>query len=481
MKVGGMIKNLSYSVLANGTNTAVSMILVLFVPKILGVKEYSYWQLYLFYASYVGFFHFGWADGVYLKFGGKKYKDLDKGYFHSQFWLLTMFEMILAVIFGVITYFFCDDSNKEVVLLAVSVCCVLQIPRTFLQYLLQTTNRIVDYARNYLLEKIVYAVLVIGFLIAGVRKFEVLIGADLFARCLTLLLLSRECKDIVCGKVIDWKNGIKEAWDNISIGIKLMIANIAGQLLIGIVRFAIENHWSVEVFGKVSLTITASNLLLAFISAVSIVIYPMLKNMDADHYVEIYTKMRNILMIFVLGLLAVYYPSRVVLSWWLPKYAESLQYMALLFPMCVFESKLTLLISTYLKALRKEKQFMIINWISVGITLVGTGITVYIMNNLTLAIAMLPVLMGIRCCIGETLLSKGLQFSLWKDMIAEYILAFGFIIISWNMQSWISTALYLAMYLLYLFWKKTFLKNIVAEVKKKFITVRNRGRSYDKN
>ncbi|MBY0757838.1 MULTISPECIES: lipopolysaccharide biosynthesis protein [Sellimonas] len=467
MKVGSVVKNLSYSVLANGTNTLVSMILVLFVPKILGVKEYSYWQLYLFYASYVGFFHFGWADGVYLKFGGKKYSELDKGYFHSQFWLLTIFEIILALIFGAATYLFCDDANKEAVLLAVAFCCVLQIPRTFLQYLLQTTNRIVDYARNYLLEKIVYAVLVIGFLAAGIRNFQILIGADLFARGLTLVLLSRECKDIVKGKVIDWKNGIREAWDNVSIGIKLMIANIAGQLLVGIVRFAIENHWSVEVFGKVSLTITASNLLLAFISAVSIVIYPMLKNMDEEHYVQIYTKMRNILMIFVLGLLIVYYPAKVILSWWLPKYAESLQYMALLFPMCVFESKLTLLISTYLKALRREKQFMIINWISVGITLIGTGITVYLLDNLTFAIAMLPVLMGIRCCIGEALLSRALHFSLWKDMAAECVLAGGFILISWNIQSWLSTGLYLCMYLIYLVWKREFLKETVHEVKKR--------------
>ena len=115
MRLGKIAKNLSYSVLANGTNTLVSLILVLFVPKILGVKEYSYWQLYLFYASYVGFFHFGWADGVYLKFGGKKYEDLDKGYFHSQFWLLTAFEIILAGVFAVVTLVLDIEANKEVV------------------------------------------------------------------------------------------------------------------------------------------------------------------------------------------------------------------------------------------------------------------------------------------------------------------------------------------------------------------------------
>ena len=94
-KKQGLFKNLSYTVLANGTNTLVSMVLVLFVPKVLGVTEYAYWQLYLFYASYVGFFHLGWADGVYLKFGGKEYESLDKQYFNTQFWLLTFAEVIL--------------------------------------------------------------------------------------------------------------------------------------------------------------------------------------------------------------------------------------------------------------------------------------------------------------------------------------------------------------------------------------------------
>lgn len=466
MKLGRIAKNLSYSVLANGTNTLISLILVLFVPKMLGVEEYSYWQLYLFYASYVGFFHFGWADGIYLKFGGKKYEDLNKGYFHSQFWLLTAFEIILAIIFAVITLFLDIDVNKATVLLAVALCCVLQIPRTFLQYLLQTTNRIVDYAKNYLLEKIVYAILVVGFLGIGVKSFEILIGADLFARGLTLVLLSRECKDIVKGKMGSIKTAITEAWDNIGIGIKLMIANIAGQLLVGIVRFAIEDHWSIETFGKVSLTITASNLLLAFISAVSVVIYPMLKNMDQEHYSETYKKMRNVLMIAVLGLLVVYYPAKEVLSWWLPKYAESLRYMALLFPMCVFESKLTLLISTYLKALRKEKQYMIINWSVILITAVCTGITVYILDSLILAIAMLPVLMGIRCCLGEMILMKELNISIWKDIAAEFILAFLFIIVSWNIDSWLSMLIYLGAYFIYIIWKKDTIKECMIGIKK---------------
>ena len=132
-----------------------------------------------------------------------------------------------------------------------------------------------------------------------------------------------------------------------------MFANIAGLLINGIVRFAIENHWNVETFGKVS---TNDNVEYAdgLISAVSVVIYPMLKQTPEERLAQMYKTIRMMLMIPVLGMLLVYYPAKVLLSGWLPQYAESLKYMALLFLMCVYESKV-LLINTYLKALRKEK------------------------------------------------------------------------------------------------------------------------------
>ena len=66
-KAKSVIKNLYYTVAANFVTLLISVLLNLFVPKLLGVKEYSYWQLYVFYSSYVGFLHLGWVDGIYLK------------------------------------------------------------------------------------------------------------------------------------------------------------------------------------------------------------------------------------------------------------------------------------------------------------------------------------------------------------------------------------------------------------------------------
>ena len=49
---------------------------------------------------------------------------------------------------------------------------------------------------------------------------------------------------------------------------------------------------------------------------------------------------------------------------WLPQYAESLRYMVILLPICIFDGKMSLLCNTYLKVLRKERQLFYFNLIS---------------------------------------------------------------------------------------------------------------------
>ena len=454
-------KNFAYSFVANGTSTLVSIILVLFVPKLLGRLEYAYWQLYLFYASYVGFFHFGWLDGIYLKFGGDKFDELDKSYFNSQFWMLTIMEAFFSIAIISAALFSNADADKRSVFMAVGLCCILQLPRTFLQYTMQATDKIAQYARNFLLEKIVYAALVVVLLLIGVRDFRILVGADLFGRGLTLILLIIECRAIVFRKIHITKERFKEVWSNITIGSKLMFANIAGLLLLGIIRWAIQNHWSVETFGKVSLSITASNLLMTLIGAVSIVIYPMLRNIDEKRYGSTYVKMRNSLMIPILGLLLTYYPAKALLSWWLPQYAESLNYMALLFPMCVFESKSNMLVYTYLKVMRKERTILFLNWGCVALTFVTTIITVYLLSNLDLAIASITILLGIRCTAGELIVSKYIDASVIKDMLLEWGLVIGFMSCGWFLESYHMLLGYGGLYAVYLFIKKSDLKEII--------------------
>ena len=74
-----------------------------------------------------------------------------------------------------------------------------------------------------------------------------------------------------------------------------MFANIASILITGIVRWAIEKNWSVEVFGEISLTITLSQLFITFVTNIGIVIFPLLKKMNQDSLVKIYQNIKTVL------------------------------------------------------------------------------------------------------------------------------------------------------------------------------------------
>ena len=58
------------------------------------------------------------------------------------------------------------------------------------------------------------------------------------------------CREIVFAKLDSFHEITKESKEIIGIGYKLLVASFASQLIIGIVRFAIEQKWGTIVFGR---------------------------------------------------------------------------------------------------------------------------------------------------------------------------------------------------------------------------------------
>ncbi|WP_283129391.1 lipopolysaccharide biosynthesis protein [Allofournierella massiliensis] len=449
-----MINNITYTLFSNIISFLISAVITFVVPKQLGSESYGYFQLYLFYVNYTGFLHFGWADGVFLRYGGQYYEKLDKPKFSGQFWLYSGVEVAFGLLICLAGYTVASPQDKAIVLALTGISVFLLLPRTLLQYVLQGTNRIKEYATLTVLEKIVYVTVVVLFLLAGTHSFIPMILADLLGKSCALLYSIYQCRDILTTKPVGLQASLKEAWANISVGIKLMFANIASMLIIGFVRLSIENQWDVTTFGKVSLTMSVSNLLMVFINAVAMVMFPMLRRTNSDELSGIYNTMRTYLMIPLLGMLVCYYPAKVILSAWLPQYADSLVYMALLFPMCVFESKMSMLINTYLKTLRKEKWLLLVNVVTVSLSVVITLITTYWLHNLDLAVASIVFLLAFRCVFAELLLSTVLDVNVKTDIILEIALTIIFIGASWFVGGLMGLAIYAVAYLIYLFIKR---------------------------
>ena len=237
-------------------------------------------------------------------------------------------------------------------------------------------------------------------------------------------------------------------------------------LILGVVQWGIQTKWDVATYAKVSFTLSVSNLLLVFISAVALVLYPTLRRTNENELNNIYDVLRNVLMVPMLGCLIIYYPVELILSLWLPQYAESMRYMAILFPMCIYAAKTSLLVTTYLNVRRMEKTTLIVNLIGVGVAVVTTALSVFVFNNLTLAMMSIVFNQMFRCVLGEFLLAKNMKISVLKDNICEVLLTILFIGVSWFIGAWLGVALYFAGYLVYLLIKCKDIKLTILQFKK---------------
>lgn len=467
------IKNILYATGANLSRIFTTLILTLLLPRLLTVEDYSYWQLYLFYGTYMIYSSIGWCEGTYLKYGGCEYKNIDGRRLSSQFLNLSLYEGIVALILSIFAFGGIADTQKRFLVIAAACYMWMYILKYQLQTILQATNRISDYARVYSGERFLYFILVIVSLILGRCNVYLVIIAELISNAVSLSYGIYLCREVTLKKKLPLSVSIKETAELIQIGYKLTLAGLASQLIIGIVRFSIEKKWGTVIFGKISLSFSMANMIITCITAVSIVLFPMLKNSDTNKIRYHYRTLRSTLTIPMFGILLLYAPMKAILSWWLPKYADSLKYLAILFPLCIYEVRNSVLVWTYLKVLRKESLIMKANLIMIGMSIVMTFFSVIICNSLDLTVCSIVVLYAIKAIYTEWLLGKYIPICAKRDWLVETILSAGFIAGSWTLNAVGAFFVYLVSYGLYLLYKKGEIITTFKELKLLFAAERS--------
>lgn len=447
------VKNMSYSFSSNILTMLISLIAALVIPKLISVDQYGYYQLYIFYANYVGVSFLGLCDGFYLRLGGKYYDDINKPVYCTQFWLLGLYEIVFFFCIFAGSRFLVTDADKQYVIGCTCIAALAMCLTWFTTYILQATAQIKEYAIVTVLERVLYVLAAVPLILAGYRGFRMLILVDVAAKYIAMLSGVYYCRNIVFAGSFKLREGLAEAKKNIAVGFQYMLALLCNMLIIGVVRFGIEHHWDITIFSKVSVTITVSNLILTAINAVAVVIYPMLRRTNEERLPQFYRIIRVLLGIAAFFVLVFYYPVQRILSVWLPQYAESLRYAAILFPICVYESKMSMLVNTYYKTLRLERLLMKCNMAALALSVVLTLVSTLVLNSVTAAIISILIVLIIRCILSEMILSTKFPIKVVKDIIIELVMTLAFIICNWYFGL-LGMFMYAVCYVIYLIIKR---------------------------
>lgn len=415
------------------------------------------WQLYLFYSSYTGFFPLGWIDGISLKYAGEEYDDIKKTSLGAQYWILFLTEFVSVIILLICTNIFVNSGIYRSVYIYSILSIIILVSRGFILIILQSANRIREYAALSRNDRFIYIFLLVISFFFNAKSFHILIGLDLLSKFIILLWGMYIIRDLLF-KNIHLNNKIfGEIFENIRVGSSLMFSNIASMLISGIPRWFVERKWDVETFGKLSLTLNISNLFMVFMNAIGIVLFPILRRANQNKLSQIYRNIRSVFVPFTYCLLIFFFPIKFILEIWLPEYSESMSYMGILFPMIVYEGRVSLLINTFLKTIRKEKSILYINLLTLVVSVTASILSINVVGNLSLSVFCIMFTIFFRGFFLELLLFRELDISMNKIILIETLLTFIFVLCNSLLSEGASLLCYVVFLLMYLFYSR---KNI---------------------
>lgn len=446
MNIKNLLKNFSIAFVAQSIAMLSSIIVTLMMPKVLGVEAFGYWQLFIFYSTYVGFFHFGINDGVYLIFGGKTRDFIDKTIISSQFYLTCAIQTFWAILIAGIS-FLCDlQYDRGFVICATAIYLFSNNLAFYIGYVFQAMNETRLFSYSSIIDRFIFILPMVVMLVLRVDTFEPYIVAHCLASIVRLLFCLYFFRDFLLSKRMSFVATLAEAVRSIKIGVKLMIANVASMLILGAGRIIIDARWGIEEFGKFSLCLSMVTFFLNFVSQVSMVLFPALRQTSSQYVSKFYYLSNNLMGLILPVAYLLYFPASYILSLWLPEYQSSLVYLSYLLPICVFDSKMNIACSTLMKVNREETTLLNINILAVFFSLSFAIIGAYFCNSVNFVIFGMVGAVVFRSILSEYIMAYKLRVKTGIISFEAAILSVIFICSSMFLRAGYAVLVYIISY-----------------------------------
>lgn len=459
-----LLSNMSYAFGSQGISLIVSAIMSLVVPKILGVTEFGYWQLFIFYTGYSGFLLFGLNDGIYLLEGGKSRAQIDKSSISGQFIIACAFQLLVGLFIAIYACTLGDEASRQFVLLALAYYIIVYNLSGMLGYLFQALNETKLYSLSIMLDRLVFLAPLLLSIILQVKEFQYYIISYCASKTIALIYCVLNAKDILVSPSNNTTSLISQLLMSIKAGFPLMLANIADSLMLGVARLFIDNHWGIDSFGQVSLAISLVNFFIVFVSQASMVLFPMLRMCQKDEQCRAYVRIRDVLEVCFPAAYLLYFPIVSGLEVWLPSYASSLKYFALLLPLCVFNTKMSLCCTTYMKVLRKERLLLLINLIAVLMSAVLIFGIFSLSQSIEGVLAGAVIASGFRSTVSDFIVGRLINIPPSGRQIAGVVLSISFVILALVLSRPIGFSAYAFIYALYCLLNKKEIIRLISSV-----------------
>ena len=287
-------------------------------------------------------------------------------------------------------------------------------------HVFQITNRFKDYTFYSTIDKLLVLAVIVLLIVSKTANYKYIVIADFVGRLLVLFIMSYKLRSLLVGTVEPLAESWAFLWNNIKDGIKLMVANLMGMLLIGGGRIIVQALGDITDFALYSFGFSITGLILTAVSAVSLVLYPSVKMLPVESYPGLFANVNAFTRLIGTCSLLLYFPCFMFLAWFYPKYGAILPFLNLFFLIVYANIKISVLTNTFFNVLREENKMLMSNFACVLIFLI-MGVILYSFISEIRVIALCTfIALALRSLGAELYLARLLNVSLTKSMITEW-------------------------------------------------------------
>lgn len=323
-------KDLFRVVTSNAIVLLSSVINGLILPSILTVESFSELKTYTLFASFIGFLHLGFVDGINVKYGGIDIKNINReefGRLHAFFLLFQIVVVLVILCSGIIF------KNGLIVLVGLATLPINI--QCFFLFFYQAVGEFKDYARATVVVPISNIVITLSLVLTGIKDYRVYIIVIICSYIISVVLLEAKYLRKNGGRVIvnSFVSLLNRKIDNLLIrnifksGFYIMFGNVLFTLFFDTGRWVSKFFTSTKDFAVYSLGLSLIGFIVVFIAAVNKAFYPYLhRNQDP----KVIGRYKNTLYILSSFSLAGFFILRFVIEKFLAKYLVALPVTAIL-------------------------------------------------------------------------------------------------------------------------------------------------------
>lgn len=344
-----IIVNITNLVLSNIISLVISVFSAFITPKILGHEQYGYYKIFSLYVTYVPLLHIGFIDGIMARNAGKSIDKISYEKFRAYTRFIFLIEFILSSLIFISSFFLNVSYYNKEILIYLSLYSLLFNMSTYFQFF---SKSIMDFE---IIAKITRAqayftlmYLIVAYLISRYTNYVIHFSYYLLmmniAIGISLFLYSIYYKKIIFGKgksIISEKTNIIVFF---KIGFGIMFSYQLTMFMVNADNQFISIFFNINEYAEYAFAYSLAAILITIFNAASSVMLPYMRKYGKNETIEKHSDNMLLICIIVFFVIFAYYPITLIVSYFLPSYTESIQYLKIIFPgvgiTCIIQSYL---------------------------------------------------------------------------------------------------------------------------------------------